>query len=257
MAEDKKAGAKKPEAPAPSMEGQMLFYGFIALIVLFIIAPSVISFLGYTSSDVTPSAGFFDRLWYSISSFVDALSFIAVFLILMLSMAYYYLKMRIHEIAENYEKSENAGYKPSMSEKHAMMNASGMKTPISGAVGSVASGVVGAVNGVMQKPEVDPRWKDIQNHMQSNNQSDWRIAILEADIILYDMLTAMGLEGDSIGEMLKNADPQSFVTINDAWRAHKIRNIIAHEGANYNLHRHEAEQTLALFKRVFDEFYFV
>lgn len=238
MAEDKKPGAKKPEAPAPSAEGQMLFYGAIALIVFFIIIPTVITFLGYTSSDVTPSAGFFDRLWYSISSFIDALSFIAIFLILMLSMAYYYLKMRIGEIAENYEKSENAGYQPSLAEKTAKLASTGQVPPVA-------------------KPEVDPRWKDIQHHLQSNNQSDWRVAILEADIILYDMLTAMGLEGDSIGEMLKKADPQSFITLNDAWRAHKIRNIIAHEGANYNLHRHEAEQTLALYKRVFDEFYFV
>jgi hypothetical protein len=137
-----------------------------------------------------------------------------------------------------------------MAEKSAMLNASGLKNPLAQTAG-------GVVQAIAQKPDVDPRWKDIQQHMQSNNQSDWRVAILEADIILYDMLSAMGIEGDSIGEMLKKADPQSFVTINDAWRAHKIRNIIAHEGANYNLHRHEAEQTLALYKRVFDEFYFI
>lgn len=87
--------------------------------------------------------------------------------------------------------------------------------------------------------------------------SEWRIAILEADILLFDMLSQMGYEGNSIGEILKNVDKANFVTLDDAWKAHRVRNIIAHEGANYELSRDEAERTIRLFKRVFDEFYFV
>ena len=93
--------------------------------------------------------------------------------------------------------------------------------------------------------------------MQSHNMSEWRVAILEADILLYEMLSQMGYDGNSIGEMLKNVDKANFVTLDDAWRAHRIRNIIAHEGANYELSKDEAERTIRLYKRVFDEFYFV
>lgn len=104
---------------------------------------------------------------------------------------------------------------------------------------------------------INPKWIQIEKNMQSHNMSEWRVAILEADILLYEMLSQMGYDGNSIGEMLKNVDKANFVTLDDAWRAHRIRNIIAHEGANYELSKDEAERTIRLYKRVFDEFYFV
>lgn len=103
----------------------------------------------------------------------------------------------------------------------------------------------------------NPKWIQIEKNMQSHNMSEWRVAILEADILLYEMLSQMGYDGNSIGEILKNVDKANFVTLDDAWKAHRIRNIIAHEGANYELSRDEAERTIRLYKRVFDEFYFV
>lgn len=103
----------------------------------------------------------------------------------------------------------------------------------------------------------NPKWIQIEKNMQSHNMSEWRVAILEADILLYEMLSQMGYEGNSIGEILKNVDKANFVTLDDAWKAHRIRNIIAHEGANYELSKDEAERTIRLYKRVFDEFYFV
>lgn len=106
-------------------------------------------------------------------------------------------------------------------------------------------------------PVTNPKWIQIEKNMQSHNMSEWRIAILEADILLYEMLSQMGYQGNSIGEILKSVDKANFVTLDDAWRAHRIRNIIAHEGANYELSREEAERTIRLYKRVFDEFYFV
>ncbi len=236
MADVKKpaGGAKKPEpAAGPSTEFQMLFFGAIFLIVFFIVIPTVVSFFGYSDLKILPE-NLGERASEMFSSIVNTTSFISIFVTLMLAMAYYYLKMRTTEIMDAYESGAMSGYRP---EVHAK--------------GSHTVGVLA------QKAEADPRWKDIEAHLKSNNQSDWRVAILEADIILYDMLTQMGYEGDSIGEMLKQADPATFATLQDAWRAHRVRNTIAHEGANYVLPRHEAEHTLALYKRVFDEFYFV
>ena len=42
--------------------------------------------------------------------------------------------------------------------------------------------------------------------------------------------------------------PTSFTTINQAWRAHNVRNRIAHEGADFNLSKIEAQQTIAEYK---------
>jgi hypothetical protein len=103
----------------------------------------------------------------------------------------------------------------------------------------------------------DPRWQEIERHMATNSQAEWRVAIIESDIILFDMLEQMGYVGDTVAEKLKTVDKVNFATLDDAWRAHKIRNIIAHEGANYELSREEADRTIRLFKKVFEEFYFI
>ncbi len=129
------------------------------------------------------------------------------------------------------------------------------------AAGAQAAAGQGGGQGASMQPAAqqvtNPRWIQIEKNMQSHNASEWRVAILESDILLYDMLSQMGYPGNSIGEILKNVDKKNFVTLDDAWKAHRIRNIIAHEGANYELSKDEADRTIRLYKRVFDEFYFV
>ncbi|PIR85573.1 hypothetical protein COU14_03570 [Candidatus Kaiserbacteria bacterium CG10_big_fil_rev_8_21_14_0_10_44_10] len=101
------------------------------------------------------------------------------------------------------------------------------------------------------------RWQDVLVHSDSERPNDWKLAIIEADIILDELLNTLGYAGTTIGEKLKSASPASFTTINQAWRAHNVRNKIAHEGADFNLSQKEARQTVAEYKMVFDEFDFI
>jgi hypothetical protein len=101
------------------------------------------------------------------------------------------------------------------------------------------------------------RWEHIKELMKSKNQSDWRQAIIEADIILDEMLRRMSYDGFTIGDMLKQIEPSDFVTLDKAWEAHKFRNEIAHTGSEFVLSKDEAERVISLFQAVFDEFYFV
>lgn len=103
----------------------------------------------------------------------------------------------------------------------------------------------------------EKRWEMVQTRLNSFSEGDWRLAIIEADIILNDMLAKMGYEGDSVAERLKRADKSSFDTIDLAWEAHKFRNRVAHEGASFHMTHEEAKHIIARFKQVFDEFYFV
>jgi hypothetical protein len=98
------------------------------------------------------------------------------------------------------------------------------------------------------------RWSDIQSHLASEDPNDWRLAIIEADIVLDETLTNAGYVGVSIGEKLKTANPASFTTIRDAWDAHTIRNKIAHEGSDFVLTRRVAQEAILKYERVFREF---
>ena len=100
----------------------------------------------------------------------------------------------------------------------------------------------------------NPRWKHIQSLIETDNPSSWREAIIEADIMLDDMLTRQGYGGDGVGEKLKSVEKSDFNTLEDAWEAHKVRNQIAHQGSAFDLSETVARRTIARFENVFREF---
>lgn len=98
------------------------------------------------------------------------------------------------------------------------------------------------------------RWEIIQKRVADMSPESWRVAVIEADILLDETLTNAGFVGQSIGEKLKTANPQSFTTLQDAWSAHKVRNEIAHVGSDFILTKKVAQETITRFERVFREF---
>lgn len=97
------------------------------------------------------------------------------------------------------------------------------------------------------------RWAHIRTLIESAHESDWRQAIIEADIMLDDLLSQLGYPGQSVGEKLKAVNPERFHTLQNAWEAHKVRNEIAHSGSAYKLEEHMAHRTIALYESVMRE----
>ena len=97
------------------------------------------------------------------------------------------------------------------------------------------------------------RWTHVRELIEGSSPNDWRQAIIEADIILDDMLTRLGYVGNSIGDKLKTATPANFHTLQDAWDAHKVRNDIAHQGSEFVLTDHVAYRTILQYENVFRE----
>jgi len=101
------------------------------------------------------------------------------------------------------------------------------------------------------------RWEVVQEHINSDRPADWRLAIIEADTILEEMVKKMGYEGESLGERLKAVEPSDFTNIQSAWEAHKVRNQIAHEGVGFELTQREARRVVGLYEQVFSEFEYI
>ena len=98
------------------------------------------------------------------------------------------------------------------------------------------------------------RLSDVLQHIDSINPNDWKLAIIEADIILDEVLKERGYAGSSLGERLRGISSGQLNSLNDAWEAHKIRNRIAHDGADFVLTKRMAEDTINQYRRVFSEF---
>ena len=101
---------------------------------------------------------------------------------------------------------------------------------------------------------VNPKWQRILDHAGSTNENDWRQAIIEADIILAEILDTLDLPGDSIGDKLKAIEKGDFLTQGNAWEAHKIRNRIAHDGSAFVLTERQAREVINQYESVFREF---
>jgi hypothetical protein len=110
---------------------------------------------------------------------------------------------------------------------------------------------------VVEHNQYKERWKTIMEHANSESEPYWRLAIIEADIILQELLDKLNLPGDSIGEKLKAVEKSDFLTLDYAWDAHRVRNAIAHEGSNYPLNQRQARQAISHYEAVFREFYLI
>jgi hypothetical protein len=110
-----------------------------------------------------------------------------------------------------------------------------------------------ALSWEVERSQKNVRWERVEQYMTSLNQSDWKIAILEADNILDEIVERMGYKGTTLGERMKNIEAGDFPYLDEVWDAHKLRNALAHKGTNLALSRSDAEQAINIYHRVFKE----
>ena len=101
-----------------------------------------------------------------------------------------------------------------------------------------------------EKTQKNKRWQRVEEHMASQNPSDWKVAILEADNILDEVTKRMGYSGDTLGERLRVIPKVEFPLLEEAWQAHKFRNALAHKGTDSPLPRSDAERIINIYYRV-------
>ena len=112
----------------------------------------------------------------------------------------------------------------------------------------------GTVLAAPEAAESSPRWRHIEALAGGGSASEWREAIIEADIMLDDMLTRQGYAGEGVGEKPQQVERSDFNTLEDAWEAHKVRNQVAHQGSSFDLSETLAHRTIARYEAVFREF---
>ncbi|MEI7810631.1 MAG: hypothetical protein WCI41_03705 [bacterium] len=101
------------------------------------------------------------------------------------------------------------------------------------------------------------RWKMVQEHIASTSQGDWKLAIVDADVMLEDLLDQLGFKGENLGDKLKAVDMEKYSSLKNAWEAHLIRNQIAHEGLQYDLPEQEAKRVIAIYEQIFRDFRYI
>lgn len=96
------------------------------------------------------------------------------------------------------------------------------------------------------------RWETIAQHLDSTHESDWKVAVIEADKLVDDALARAGFSGETFGDRLSNIQPGTLLALDGVWWAHKIRNRLAHE-ADYFLRYTEARQAIGYYEAALAE----
>ena len=91
-------------------------------------------------------------------------------------------------------------------------------------------------------------WRKIIKRLETGLESEYKLAVIEADSLLNDTLKRMGYFGESLGERLEKLTKATLPNIEQVWEAHKTRNNIIHD-PDYRLALDQAKGALAIYEQ--------
>lgn len=100
---------------------------------------------------------------------------------------------------------------------------------------------------LITKAGMTKKWAAIERRLESGNPSEYKVAIIEADSLVNDIVKELGYEGD---DMAKRLDRMALLQPEDAETlrsAHQIRNRIVFE-QDFSVDRTQANEVLETFK---------
>lgn len=91
------------------------------------------------------------------------------------------------------------------------------------------------------------KFLEIENKLKQDNPASFAMTIINGDKLLDKALVEMGVSGKTMGDRLKKAGSR-FSNLNAVWRAHKLRNAIAHE-SDIEISYKQASNALTVYKQ--------
>ena len=94
------------------------------------------------------------------------------------------------------------------------------------------------------------KWQKVQRRLETANEAEYKLAIIEADGMLNDILLRMNFRGETLGDRLKTLTSTIIPNLDDVWKAHQTRNNVVHD-PDYRLTLQEAQKTLLIYQTTF------
>ncbi|MEK9135033.1 MAG: hypothetical protein AAB451_01920 [Patescibacteria group bacterium] len=91
-------------------------------------------------------------------------------------------------------------------------------------------------------------WNKIKARLDTGLEAEYKLAILEADSTMDEVLKRMGFGGASLGERLDKLTAVSLPNLNEVRLAHQIRSNVVHD-PDYKLTLDETKKTIAIFEK--------
>lgn len=104
-----------------------------------------------------------------------------------------------------------------------------------------------------RKKKTKLRWEAIKKRLENQEEKEFKIAIIEADEMIGDLVKRMGYPGENLGEVFKSIPEAQIESIAKVSKAHEIRNRIVHD-ENFPISLELARETLGYYEEFLDEF---
>lgn len=98
-----------------------------------------------------------------------------------------------------------------------------------------------------RKGKLAKKWSKIKNELERENESAWKVAIIEADNLIDDLIKKMQYPGKNMGERLEGINPGQIENIEELKQAHKVRNQIIHN-ESFKLSKKQAETVMGYYE---------
>lgn len=95
-------------------------------------------------------------------------------------------------------------------------------------------------------------WKQIQKRLKTGEFNQLKLAVLEADRVLYEILKMIDYQSKNFDEILEKITEIQLSNIKEIRLAHKLRHRIAAE-PDFHISANEAEMAIEIYKRAFQE----
>ncbi|HDY73326.1 MAG TPA: hypothetical protein ENH86_02020 [Candidatus Jorgensenbacteria bacterium] len=95
-------------------------------------------------------------------------------------------------------------------------------------------------------------WQDILTKTETELTENYKLAIIEADALVDDVLKRLQYQGEHMADRLARLSSQDFTSIDRLWKAHRMRNEIAHT-PGFTISQEEAKRVLDDYQSFFHE----
>lgn len=123
---------------------------------------------------------------------------------------------------------------------------------VRGLGGDIRNTLKGAQMPLASKKKIQKRWAEIENRLLFGNDQQNKIAILEADKLVDEILFNIGYKGNNMKERLESVNANEIEELDTLTEAHAIRNKIIHEDG-FQLDSQEAHRVIGLYREFLDD----
>jgi len=96
--------------------------------------------------------------------------------------------------------------------------------------------------------QMTKQWNKIKKRAESGSEADYKLAIIDADDFLAEVLDSRGYEGADLDEAIQRAGKLIAPILEDVLHAHKTRNQIVYD-PNFKISALEAKKILEIYEK--------